>query len=413
MKRLLVGLFAVILIVVFSVTFWLISQPTFEDNWPVDEKYTSYYLNTYEESRAAFRKSCTNLKQRFPKTEETRLSVDSKMDNDLTIDICSVSQISKSNKPSKKLLILTSGIHGGEAYTSSAVQRMVMDELILGNASHPDLLFVHSINPFGMKHFRRVTENNIDLNRNFDDSIEIFKEKNSGYTEVFGLLNPTGKADVSSIENRFFAFKAIYQIISKGMSPLRQAILQGQYEHEKGIYFGGNDFEQQKKLLDPILKKYSVGKGFIVLVDLHTGYGERGVAHLFPNTPPNDLVRESTEKLFAGNRIDWPGGDFYSTHGDFSVYVGKLLQKTVNYIPMVFEYGTLDSQTTKGSIISIHNSILENQSAHYGCESESDCTEIQKRYREMFYPTSLSWRSKVISDSVKLFNDTLSRMSEY
>jgi len=39
-----------------------------------------------------------------------------------------------------------------------------------------NMLFIHVLNPFGMKHNRRFNQNNVDLNRNFLTEEE-FKEQ--------------------------------------------------------------------------------------------------------------------------------------------------------------------------------------------------------------------------------------------
>lgn len=416
MKRILLSILLILVLVPAGAILWLISSPSYTDPWPVDEKLNSFYKETYEDSRAEFRKTCEELKAKIPGTTASVLKVESRVSDDLTIDTCLVPS-GGAGKPgsipnSARLLIVTSGVHGGEGFASSAVQRMFMTDLLAQRNDRPETLLVHAINAYGMKYFRRVTENNVDLNRNFDVNPSMFSVKNPGYTEVNALLNPTTKADLSSFMHRFFALRAIIEIASKGMGPLRQAILQGQYEIPDGIYFGGKNFEQQKIVLEPIFKRASAGKSLVVTVDLHTGYGERGKAHLFPNTPPNNEVRELTEKLFKGYRIDWPGGDFYSTYGDFSAYIGLIQEKSVKYVPMVFEYGVLDSQTTKGSLVSIHRVILENQAIHYGCVSEEDCAKIKADFREAYYPASPSWRSKVMRDSKELFTNTLDRMND-
>jgi hypothetical protein len=43
---------------------------------------------------------------------------------------------------------------------------------------------------------------------------------------------------------------------------------------------------------------------------------------------------------------------------------------------MVFEFGTLDSQTTMGSIKSLHNLIVENQGVHHGYKTKKDELKI-------------------------------------
>ncbi len=388
---------------------WKWSGPaSFADPWPVDNELSAFFHETQDANSAAFGLECRAL-EKTHRARAARLPLPAKADNGLAIDTCSVPA---SGALQSRLVIVTSGIHGAEALASSAVQRMFMRDLA-GRKEHPAVLFVHDINPYGARNFRRVTENNVDLNRNFDVSESLFQNKNEGYSKILDLSNPEGPADAGSLKNRFFALIAVTQIVQKGMGALRQAILQGQYEYPKGIYFGGRAFEPQKKLLEPVFREAAAGKELVAVIDLHTGYGERGTTHLFPNTPDSPQMKELTDKLYQGWRVEYaePGEKFYSVHGDFSVFLGKLLAPNTRYVPMVFEFGTLDSQTTPGAIRSYHNTVLENQGFHYGCRPE-DCAEIKQRYREMFYPSSPSWRSKIMRDSREMFARVLERSAQ-
>ncbi len=394
-----------LVVLLLGVNVYFSATPSFSDPWPVDEKYVGYYKESYEENRAAFRERCAALAKSIPGVRERGIVVQSKKTDDLSIDLCQIPSARKD-----RLLIMTAGLHGGEGYASSAVMRRLMETLTT-NEQRPEMLFIHGVNPFGMKLFRRVTENNVDLNRNHELTDELFSVKNNGYQEVRGLLNPETPANLSALEHRFFALRAISNIALKGMGNLRQAVLQGQYEFEKGIYFGGKNFEQQRFLLEDVFRSAARDRTFVLMVDLHTGFGERGTAHLFPNAPPNQRIREHTEAVFAGYKIDWGDtADFYTTYGDFASYVGKLMPAATSYVPMVLEFGTLDSQTTKGSIDSIHRTILENQSYQYGCATPEDCAEIRASYREMFYPSSPAWRSKIMRDAEEVFGKAVERL---
>jgi len=75
----------------------------------------------------------------------------------------------------------------------------------------------------------------------------------------------------------------------------------------------------------------------------------------------------------------------------------------------VFEFGTLDSQTTSGSIKSIHNMILENEGEFYGYESNEDMREVRRRFREHFYPSSPVLRTRVLSLSEEIFPIVMKR----
>jgi hypothetical protein len=76
---------------------------------------------------------------------------------------------------------------------------------------------------------------------------------------------------------------------------------------------------------------------------------------------------------------------------------------------MTFEYGTMDSHTTMGSVKSLHNMIIENQGFHYGYETKEDEMEVKKRFREMYFPSSKEWRSEVIRQAREIFPVVIKR----
>jgi hypothetical protein len=369
-----------------------------------DPSLTGYFLGSFEECRDAFRANARDIQEKYEGTELFSLSVGSKVDNDLTIDFC---YLPPENDKSK-LLIISSGIHGIEGITGSAVQAMLMDKALTdGGYSETGILFVHSINPYGFKYLRRVSENNVDMNRNWDADVSLFSTENQGYSELYSMLNPEGKVSTGSLKNRFFLLVAIERLIEKSMKSLRQAILQGQYEYPEGLYFGGTDFEPQMAMLMPVFKQYAEEYETVLNIDLHTGYGELGVLHLFPNPVDDPVVKGAMEHIFKGYVIDWgDSDDFYTINGSFTDFIGLLMPDKL-YVPMVFEYGTLNSQTTLGSIRSIHNMILENQGFQHGYCSADDERRVKANFMEMYNPSSEAWRSKVLFDTRELMEKVM------
>jgi len=261
------------------------------------------------------------------------------------------------------------------------------------------ILILHSVNPYGFKNFRRVTENNVDLNRNSDTEISLYANENPGYGDIYGLLNPAGKVNTGSLSNQFFYVKAIANIIRASMATLRQAVLQGQYDYPEGLYYGGNDFEPQIRSLHSILPPIFDPYESIFEIDLHTGYGERRVLHLFPNPVEDQKIKQMTESIFPGQHIDWgDSDDFYTITGDFSYFLRKI-KPVALYLNMPFEFGTLNSQKTFGSLKSIQNMILENQGANYGYKRKKDEKKVKEHFLEMYYPSSEAWRSEVMKQA--------------
>ncbi len=286
---------------------------------------------------------------------------------------------------------------------------MFIKEIIKpGIVENMGIVLIHSMNPYGFKYRRRVTENNVDLNRNSDTDKKLFSTKNSGYVKINRFLNPERKVDMGTIGNKFFVITAVKKILSASMSTLRQAILQGQYTIEKGIYFGGKDFEPQILQIKSYIKKKLSNYKYALAIDLHTGYGKRGNSHLFPNPIKDKKIKEAVKSVFKGYHIDWgDSGDFYTISGSFVDFVVKISPEK-KVLPMLIECGTLNTQTTMGSIKSLHNSIIENQGFHFGYGSKKDEKIVKKRYLEMFFPSSKGWRSEVIKSNRKILSDAVS-----
>ena len=70
------------------------------------------------------------------------------------------------------VVVHLSGTHGVEGYAGSAIQVAYMEGLAqargTGKGGRPGatVVLVHAVNPYGMAHFRRFNEENVDLNRN-------------------------------------------------------------------------------------------------------------------------------------------------------------------------------------------------------------------------------------------------------
>ena len=95
----------------------------------------------------------------------------------------------------KRYFILTIGEHGIEGFVGSAMQQRFIEKYLPHlDPATTGIVFVHVINPWGMKHRRRVNAHNIDLNRNFVwDSRGFDPAINPEYDRVKPSLNPGRK----------------------------------------------------------------------------------------------------------------------------------------------------------------------------------------------------------------------------
>lgn len=373
----------------------------------VDSTWLPYYTDSYGASRAAFLDLCQSVTEKYSGTESLSIPVASTESEALFVDVFYL----PAQDTCVDLMVISSGVHGVEGFTGSAVQRMIvvhfLDQIPTDKTG---LLLLHGLNPYGFDVIRRVTENNVDLNRNCDATGAVYNIENQGYSDLYDFINPTEPVRYGSIQNRFFYLKAIGKIIQSSMSTLRQAVLQGQYQYPDGLYFGGERPEPQIAELLPVLARIPRSYQRAVHIDLHTGYGERGKLHLFPNPPKSEEVRQQTEALFEGFPIDWgDGDDFYTVTGEFTSLIGQL-NPSLLVIPMTFEFGTLNSQTTMGSLVSIHNMILENQGRQHGYANSRSQQKVREDFIEMYYPSSDVWRSYVMDQTVDVMETLISKL---
>lgn len=371
--------------------------------------HLKYFKETYQESRQSFRACLENVVSINPLAKLGKIDIPSEIDSDLTIDYLEI----PSKKKTKSTLIMTSGMHGVEAGAGAAIQRHFLDKIFNHyiDTNHTSILLIHSINPYGFKYNRRVTENNVDLNRNFLKNRKGFQRFNEGYPKVFEFLNPKEPADSSSLTAKLFLFKAFFTILKMGIPAIKQASLQGQYHYPQGIYFGGTNYEPIRKPLGKLVRNFAKKSPRVLLIDLHTGYGEKGKLHLFPSDPKKPRFKKYTEEIFQGYHIDWASDDeFYTVTGDLCTYFYKILPKKTEIIPMVIEYGTLNSQNTLGAIESMKRLIRENQGAQFGYKNHKERILITSEFLEMFYPSDPKWRIKIIQDTDKLWKTILPRL---
>ena len=77
---------------------------------------------------------------------------------------------------------------------------------------------------------------------------------------------------------------------------------------------------------------------------------------------------------------------------------------------MVYEFGTLDSQTLMGGAKSVQIMVAENQAYNYGCVRAEDMDAVKRQFKDMFYPESAAWRSNAIEKSRLVFDEIIPRL---
>lgn len=343
------------------------------------------YFNTYEENKKAFVDLAgEKLFQSWPL----------KSNPELTTDLALYHYEGNEN-----LLVFSSGLHGIEGYVGSSLQRQLMAQIKEFKKMKTDILFVHALNPWGMKNKRRVNENNVDLNRNFHTTPDLYQQKNEDYLKINSFLNPTDKLNLGFLHRLGFFYDSIRLILANSIETLRRSILVGQYMEAKGLYFGGQEPDELQLKIDILFQKDLISYKNVTWIDLHTGYGERAKLHLLANDSKSE-AGQKIQALFPNNPIDF--GDqknFYKTNGDLLSYLILKNSPKQQVQGVAFEYGTMDSQKTLGSIESLRRMVIENQGFNHGYADEETKLKTTELFSNMFFPQEPEWKKNIESQT--------------
>ncbi len=172
------------------------------------------------------------------------------------------------------LLFLVSGTHGVEGFCGSGCQvGYLVDRLYEALPPATGTVLIHALNPYGFAWFRRVNEENIDLNRNFQDFSKPLPSS-PAYEAVHDWLVP----EEWQGPVREAADAALQQYLKDhGMPAFQEAVSGGQYTRPTGLFYGGTGESWSNRTFRHIVKEHLAPTvKQLALFDLHTGLGPPG-----------------------------------------------------------------------------------------------------------------------------------------
>lgn len=294
---------------------------------------------------------------------------------------------SQSGDPAN-VLVVSSGIHGVEAYFGSAVQLALLRHWHEVGAPPVKVVLLHGLNAYGFAWRRRFNEDNVDLNRNFLLPGQAFEGAPDGYAELDSFLNP--RKPPARFE--LFHLKAAWLIATHGMKKLRGAIASGQYDFSLGLFFGGKGPASLQTQLSQILPRLLEGSQQVVHLDFHTGLGASGTWKLLIDYVLSDRQREQLASWFGTDAFETnqKSDIAYDAQGGFGQWC--VAQKFApEYLFSCAEFGTYSPVKVLAGLRA------ENQAHHWGNSAEA--ASAKTKLTELFCPASPRWRSQVIQES--------------
>lgn len=307
-------------------------------------------------------------------------------------------------KDAERVLVTISGTHGIEGFCGSGVQvgwfrAGLHGEMPDGTAQ----LAIHAINPYGFAWLRRVTEDNVDLNRNFVDHAQPHPV-NAGYDELHPAICPPEWTDAVIAETAK-VFEAYLE--THGARALQSAVSAGQYGHADGIFYGGRAATWSHDTLLAILRG-SVGPAkHVAVIDYHTGLGPRGHGERIcvhrPDTPglarASQWYDDDITSPFLGSSTS------VELHGTNNIGMEQALPEAT-LTGIALEYGTLPTEEVKLALRA------DNWLHVHGDPDSKKGQGIKAQIREAFYQDADDWKQMIWDRAVETQRKALKGLAE-
>lgn len=335
----------------------------------------SFFSDNYATARSRF---CAKASEKGATLHRLPLSAKGPDDLDLSIDIA----IFGNPKP-QRVVLHSSGLHGVEGFAGSAIQLKLMDTLpqLPEDAA---VVFAHILNPYGMAWLRRVNESNVDLNRNFLSEDEAYNGAPLAYQKLDSMLNPESTPGFD-----FFLLRTTGCILRYGYNSLKQAIVGGQYEYPKGLFFGGSTLEEGPRRYSEWLTEHLGSTQHVVAIDIHTGLGKSGEDTLLVEGEPDSLLYKDLQAVFGERVAPWDPdqGVAYAIKGGHPNAVERVISNgTVHFVTQ--EFGTL------APLKVLHALREENRWHHWGTGELDHASK--KSILAAFRPDHPNWKTSII-----------------
>ena len=292
----------------------------------------------------------------------------------------------------ENLLILSSACHGVEGFAGSGIQVALLHDAGWHQAVRDcgvAVLYIHALNPYGFSWIRRVTQEGVDLNRNFLDFHNKPLPRNAGYDEIAGALLPQRWPPGEANEALLYAYEQQH-----GRRALQTAISGGQYAHEQGLFFGGRAPTWSNVTLRHVLQDHGGKARRIGWIDFHTGLGPSGHGErIFAYR--NDEADLARARAWWGPEVT----SIYDGSSSSALLEGLMWNAIVDCCPqaeytgIALEYGTLPLDDMIAALRADH--WLE---MHPEAPPEQ-AAGIKQQMRDAFYVDTPEWKQQLLEQA--------------
>jgi Protein of unknown function (DUF2817) len=304
-------------------------------------------------------------------------------------------------KSASRVMVMISGTHGVEGFCGSGAQ---VDWLRRGEPLPADTaaLLIHAINPYGFAWLRRVTHENVDLNRNWID-FTTSPPENPGYDHLAAAIAPSAWDQTAQAESgaRLMAYAGEH-----GFPALQQAVSGGQYRHPQGIFYGGAGATWSRRTQTEIFEAYLGKAARIAILDYHTGLGPWGFGEQIVTDARGTAAFARAERWFGAAVTSPSGGD--STSADIAgdgLAAAPALLSHAEVTGVALEVGTK-------TVMEVLDALrADNWLHHHGDPASPQGQAIKRQIRDAFYGDADDWKGMVAGQSLLLTRQALKGLS--
>ena len=292
---------------------------------------------------------------------------------------------------SERLLIVSSACHGVEGYCGSGVQVFALhDDEWRAKARDAGVavLYIHALNPYGFSHIRRVTQENVDLNRNFHDFAQPLPV-NTAYREIAELVLPATWPPDAANQQQVQQFVA-----ERGLPVWQAAVSGGQHEYPDGLFYGGQAPTWSNQTLRQLLAAYAARAQDVAWIDLHTGLGPSGVGERIW-AGGHDAAAIGRARRWWGDQVT----SIYDGSSTSALLTGLMwgaihdAAPQAEYTGIALEYGT-------EPIMEVLDALRGDQWLAQHPEAPPElAASIKARLLKAFYTDTDAWKGQVVSQA--------------
>jgi hypothetical protein len=368
--------------------------PRREENFLHDRQILGLFSATYAEARQKFLGAAA---RRGLAVDSHALGLSGAQGEPLAVDV-----VRDGPADASRMLLVISGVHGVEGFCGSAIQTGMLESM----PSEPErvhrdtaVLHVHAINPYGFSHVRRVTQENVDLNRNFVDFVAPLPV-NAGYADIHELLLPPTWPPQAAVEEALAAYRAQH-----GARGLQRAVGLGQHTYADGMFFGGVAPTWSNRTFRQILRRHCTHVRDLASIDIHTGLGPYGVG---------ERIFASFDENVLGRATRWWGAlTSVHTGSSSSIPITGPIQTAIaeecaqaQQLGICLEYGTRSHDVVMSALRAEH------WLHRHGASDEAQARAIKAALKDAFYPEADDWKRAVWAQGSEACRQALQGLCE-